>query len=121
MTALVPPFARKNAIAQTRMAEDGWNSRDPHRVLLAYPEDCRWRNRAESKYIAFLTRKWHKELVYRLINEVWAFTDNRLRRALHLWVGLRLPVLVSLLRKRDQAGETPRAGSGSDARHSRFS
>ena len=64
------------------MAEDVWNSRDPHRVSLAYTEDSRWRNRAEfftgrAEIVAFLTRKWQKELDYRLIKEMWAFGDNR--------------------------------------------
>jgi uncharacterized protein len=83
VTALVPPFNRDTAIAKVRMAEDAWNSRDPKRVALAYTEDCRWRNRAEfihgrAEIVAFLTRKWNKELDYRLIKELWAFADNRL-------------------------------------------
>jgi uncharacterized protein len=83
MTALVPPFTRETAIAKVRMAVDGWYSRDPHRVSLAYTEDSCWRNRAEfidgrAEIVAFLTRKWHKELDYRLIKELWAFTDNRI-------------------------------------------
>jgi uncharacterized protein len=83
MSALVPPFTRETAIAKVRMAEDAWNSRDPHRVSVAYTEDSRWRNRAEfingrAEIIAFLKRKWHKELDYRLIKELWAFTDNRI-------------------------------------------
>jgi nuclear transport factor 2 (NTF2) superfamily protein len=89
MTALVPPFTRETAISKERMAQDDWNSRDPHRLSLAYTEDSRWRNRAEFIYgraeiVAFLTRKWHKDLVYRLIKEFWALTDNRIRRALRL-------------------------------------
>ena len=83
MTALVPPFSRETGIAKVRMAEDAWNSRDPKRVALAYTEDCRWRNRAEfidgrAEIVAFLMRKWNKELDYRLIKEVWAFHDNRI-------------------------------------------
>ena len=83
MTALVPPFSRETAIAKVRFAEDAWNSRDPHRVSLAYTEHSRWRNRAEftnghAEIVAFLTRKWRKELDYRLIKELWAFTDNRM-------------------------------------------
>ena len=83
MAAPVPPFTRESAILKVRMAEDGWNSRDPHRVSLAYTEDSRWRNRAEfingrAAIVAFLTRKWNKELDYRLIKELWAFTDNRI-------------------------------------------
>ena len=65
------------------MAEDAWNSRDPARVALAYSEDSRWRNRAEFLHgrpaiVAFLTRKWQRELDYRLIKEVWAFRENRI-------------------------------------------
>jgi hypothetical protein len=83
MTALIPPFTQKTAIAKVRLAEDGWNSREPHRVSLAYTEDSRWRNRAEfingrAEIVAFLTRKWNKELDYRLIKELWACTDNRI-------------------------------------------
>jgi uncharacterized protein len=66
-----------------RAAEDGWNNRDPKKVSLAYTPDSRWRNRAEfligrAEIEAFLTRKWNKELDYRLIKELWAFTDNRI-------------------------------------------
>src|SRR6266480_799351 len=83
MPAPVPPFSRETAIMKVRMAEDAWNSRDPHRVSLAYTEDSRWRNRAEfingrAEIVAFLTRKWNRELEYRLIKELWAFTDNRI-------------------------------------------
>jgi len=83
MPAPIPPFTRETAITKVRMAEDGWNSRDPHRVSLAYTEDSRWRNRAEfingrAEIVAFLTRKWNRELDYRLIKEMWAFTDNRI-------------------------------------------
>ena len=65
------------------MAEDAWNSRDPRRVSLAYTEDSRWRNRAEfingrAEIVAFLTRKWNKELDYRLIKEMWTFGENRI-------------------------------------------
>jgi nuclear transport factor 2 (NTF2) superfamily protein len=83
MNALVPPFSRETAIAKVRMAEDGWNSRDPHRVSLAYTEDSRWRNRSEfingrAEIVAFLTRKWNRELDYRLIKELWTFADDRI-------------------------------------------
>jgi nuclear transport factor 2 (NTF2) superfamily protein len=83
MAAPIPPFTRKTAITKIRMAEDGWNSRDPQRVALAYTEDSQWRNRAEfitgrAAIVAFLTRKWNKELDYRLIKELWAFADNRI-------------------------------------------
>ena len=81
MPAPVPPFSRETAIIKVRMAEDAWNSRDPHRVSLAYTEDSRWRNRSEfingrAEIVAFLTRKWNKELDYRLIKEMWTFSDN---------------------------------------------
>jgi uncharacterized protein len=83
MAAPIPPFTCETAIAKVRMAEDGWNSRDPQRVSLAYTEDSMWRNRAEfitgrAAIVAFLTRKWNKELDYRLIKELWTFTDNRI-------------------------------------------
>ena len=83
MPAPVPPFTRETAIAKVRMAEDAWNSRDPHRVSLAYTEDSRWRNRAEflqgrAAIEEFLTRKWNRELDYRLIKEIWAFGENRI-------------------------------------------
>ena len=83
MTALVPPFTEETALAKVRLAEDGWNSRDPERVSLAYTPDSRWRNRAEfpvgrEQIVAFLTRKWAKEFDYRLIKELWAFRDNRI-------------------------------------------
>lgn len=83
MTALVPPFTEETALAKVRLAEDGWNSRDPERVSLAYTPDSQWRNRAEfpvgrEQIVTFLTRKWAKELDYRLIKELWAFRDNRI-------------------------------------------
>ena len=83
MPAPPPPFTRETAITKVRAAEDAWNSRDPHRVSLAYTEDSRWRNRAEfingrAEIVAFLTRKWRKEFDYRLIKELWAFGDNRI-------------------------------------------
>ncbi len=83
MAALVPPFTQETATAKVRMAEDGWNSRDPKRVALVYTEDSRWRNRAEfpvgrHEIIEFLTRKWNKEREYRLIKELWAFGDSRI-------------------------------------------
>jgi len=79
----LPPFTVESAAQKARMAEDAWNSRDPERVVLAYTEDTRWRNRAEflqgrAQVQAFLTRKWQRELDYRLIKEVWAFRDNRI-------------------------------------------
>jgi nuclear transport factor 2 (NTF2) superfamily protein len=78
-----PPFTHDSAIQKVRLAEDGWNIRDPEKVALAYTIDSRWRNRSEfvsgrSEIIAFLSRKWAKELDYRLIKEMWAFTGNRI-------------------------------------------
>ena len=80
---LIPPFTRETAIQKVRKAEDGWNSRDPQRVALAYTVDSRWRNRAEfingrDEIVQFLTRKWNRELEYRLIKELWAFGGNRI-------------------------------------------
>ncbi|WP_454713948.1 nuclear transport factor 2 family protein [Caulobacter segnis] len=79
----LPPFTRESAIEKVRLAEDGWNSRDAAKVALAYTTDTRWRNRAEflngrDEAQAFLTRKWAKELDYRLIKELWAFEGNRI-------------------------------------------
>ena len=77
-----PPFNAETAAQKARMAEDAWNTREPARVALAYTPDSHWRNRSEflqgrDAIEAFLTRKWAKELDYRLIKEVWAFRDNR--------------------------------------------
>src|SRR5688572_8722356 len=79
----LPPFTRETAIQKVRGAEDGWNSCNPVRVSLVYTADSYWRNRSEfvrgrDEIVAFLTRKWAKELDYRLIKELWAFTDNRI-------------------------------------------
>src|SRR5712671_7636891 len=79
----LPPFTAETAARKARSAEDAWNSRDPAKVALAYTVDSQWRNRAEflqgrDAIAAFLTRKWHRELDYRLIKEVWAFRDNRI-------------------------------------------
>ena len=79
----VPPFTRESAIQKVRLAEDGWNSRDAEKVALAYTVHSRWRNRAEfangrQEIIAFLKRKWTKELEYRLIKELWTFEGNRI-------------------------------------------
>jgi nuclear transport factor 2 (NTF2) superfamily protein len=79
----LPPFDRHSAIQKVRLAEDGWNGRDPEKVSLAYSVDSVWRNRAEfvtgrEAIVQFLTRKWAKELDYRLIKELWAFTENRI-------------------------------------------
>ena len=79
----LPPFNASSAAQKARMAEDAWNTRDPVRVSLAYTPDSRWRNRSEfftgrEAIVEFLTRKWQKELDYRLIKEVWAYTGNRI-------------------------------------------
>jgi nuclear transport factor 2 (NTF2) superfamily protein len=79
----LPPFDAESAARKVRLAEDAWNTRDPARVALAYTEDSRWRNRVEflqgrAEIVAFLTRKWQRELDYRLIKELWAFRDNRI-------------------------------------------
>lgn len=79
----LPPFTQDTARRKVRLAEDAWNSRDPERVALAYTVDSEWRNRAEfpkgrAEIIAFLARKWTRELDYRLIKELWAYTDNRI-------------------------------------------
>ena len=80
---LVPPFTRETAILKIRAVEDNWNTRDPERVSRGYSLDCYWRNRAEfihgrDEVIAFLRRKWGKELDYRLIKELWSFDGNRI-------------------------------------------
>ncbi len=79
----LPPFTFETAIQKVRAAEDGWNSRDPTRVALAYTQDSRWRNRSEfvngrAEIEAFLARKWQRELSYRLIKEIWAYNDHRI-------------------------------------------
>ncbi|MRS16552.1 DUF1348 family protein [Enterobacteriaceae bacterium RIT691] len=79
----LPPFTLETAIQKVRAAEDGWNSRNPDKVALAYTPQSRWRNRSEfidgrEQIVAFLQRKWHNELEYRLIKELWAFTDNHI-------------------------------------------
>src|SRR5438105_15845468 len=79
----LPPFTRETAIQKVRLAEDAWNTRDPAKVALAYTIDSHWRNRSEfingrDEIIAFLSRKWAKEIDYRLIKEMWAFAGNRI-------------------------------------------
>jgi nuclear transport factor 2 (NTF2) superfamily protein len=79
----LPPFSTETAAQKARLAEDAWNSRDPERVALAYTPDSRWRNRAEfitgrQAIVAFLERKWNRELDYRLIKEIWTCADNRI-------------------------------------------
>ncbi|WP_174873023.1 DUF1348 family protein [Vogesella oryzae] len=79
----LPPFTLETAIQKVRAAEDGWNSRDPQKVALAYTPDSRWRNRHEflagrAQIEAFLTRKWQREQQYRLIKEIWAYGEQRI-------------------------------------------
>ena len=79
----LPPFDPESAARKVRLAEDAWNTRNPDQVALAYTPDSVWRNRAEfltgrEAIVAFLTRKWHRELDYRLIKELWAFSENRI-------------------------------------------
>ena len=78
-----PPFTQETAAQKVRAAEDGWNSRNPERLSLAYTIDCVWRNRSEffqgrPRIVEFLTRKWNRELDHRLIKELWAFAGNRI-------------------------------------------
>lgn len=78
-----PPFDEATALQKVRMAEDGWNTRDPERVALAYSVDSKWRNRSEFitgrvAIVEFLTRKWNRELEYRLIKSLWAYRDNKI-------------------------------------------
>jgi uncharacterized protein len=79
----LPPFTQETAVQKVRLAEDGWNTRNPEKVSLAYTVDSRWRNRIEflngrQQIVAFLSRKWTRELDYRLIKELWAFHGNRI-------------------------------------------
>jgi len=79
----LPPFTEETAIQKIRMAEDAWNSRDPDKIVLVYTQDTRWRNRNQfpvgrDEVHAFLTQKWQKELDYRLIKELWAYSNNRI-------------------------------------------
>ena len=79
----LPPFSETTAIQKVRAAEDGWNSRNPQQVAQAYTEDSQWRNRSEflsghAEIETFLTRKWQREHHYRLIKELWAWTENRI-------------------------------------------
>ncbi|WP_375409843.1 DUF1348 family protein [uncultured Methylobacterium sp.] len=79
----LPPFTAETAAKKARGAEDAWNTRDPHKVSLAYTPDSWWRNRSDffsgrEAIVAFLTRKWQREHAYRLIKDVWAFHENRI-------------------------------------------
>ena len=83
MPGPVPPYTQETARRKVKAAEDAWNTRDPERVAGAYTEDCVWRNRDEffegrEAIVAFLRRKWERELDYRLVKELWAFTGNRI-------------------------------------------
>jgi nuclear transport factor 2 (NTF2) superfamily protein len=88
-TKLPLPFTAETAAQKVRLAEDAWNSRDPDRVVLVYTEDTRWRNRTEfplgrEQVRQFLVRKWEKEREYRLIKELWSYTDNRIASTFRL-------------------------------------
>ena len=79
----LPPYTAETAAQKVRLAEDAWNSRDPEKVSLAYTPDSKWRNRAEfvtgrAEIVQFLQRKWAREMDYRLIKELWAFTENHI-------------------------------------------
>lgn len=79
----VPPFTQETAIQKVRAAEDAWNKQEPEKVAMAYTPDSRWRNRdtfleGRDEIVQFLQQKWARELNYRLIKELWAFTDNRI-------------------------------------------
>jgi uncharacterized protein len=81
--SLVPPFTKETAILKVRAVEDKWNTREPEQVAGGYAEDCYWRNRSEflhgrPEVISFLTRKWNRELDYRLIKEIWTFAGSRI-------------------------------------------
>jgi nuclear transport factor 2 (NTF2) superfamily protein len=82
-TDIRPPFTRETALAKVQAAEDGWNSRNPERVARAYTEDSDWRNRdnffrGRAAIVEFLTTKWERELDYRLMKELWSYTENRI-------------------------------------------
>lgn len=82
-TDIKPPFTSETALAKVKAAENAWNSRDPERIALAYTENSEWQNRADfingrEEIKEFLTRKWQKELDYKLKKELWAFTENRI-------------------------------------------
>jgi len=79
----LPPFNMETALQKVQAAEDAWNTKDPEKICLAYTIDTEWRNRSEflngrKEVVEFLTRKWQKELDYRLKKQLWAFTDNRI-------------------------------------------
>ena len=79
----LPPFTFETAVQKVRAAEDGWNNSDPQKVSMAYTAGSQWRNRAEfvtgrDEIAGLLTRKWNRELDYRLIKEIWAFSSHRI-------------------------------------------
>jgi nuclear transport factor 2 (NTF2) superfamily protein len=79
----LPPFTYETAVQKVQLAEDAWNSKDPHRVSLAYTVDTEWRNRdkfinGRDEVVQFLTKKWEKELDYKLKKELWSYTGNRI-------------------------------------------
>jgi nuclear transport factor 2 (NTF2) superfamily protein len=82
-TTIKPPFTRETALAKVKLAEDAWNTRNPEKVSMAYSVHSEWRNRSEffsgrEAIREFLTRKWEKELDYKLMKELWCYTDNRI-------------------------------------------
>ena len=96
----LPPFTEETARQKVQAAEDAWNRRDPEKVALAYTEDTEWRNRTEflhgrAEVVEFLKRKWARELDYRLIKEVWAFTENRIAVARTDILAQRLQTILS--------------------------
>ena len=102
----LPPFTRESAIEKVRAAENAWNSCDPERVSLAYTADSYWRNRSEflkgrAEIVAFLTRKWRRELDYRLIKELWVFAGDRIAVRFAYEFPRRFRKLVSRLRQRE--------------------
>ena len=102
----LPPFTRDSAMQKVRAAEDGWNSCDPERVSLAYTVDSAWRNRSEfldgrAEIVAFLTRKWSRELEYRLIKELWTFAGDRIAVRFAYEYHDDFGKLVSRLRQRE--------------------
>ena len=119
----LPPFDLNSAVRKVRLAEDAWNTRDPERVAQAYTVDSVWRNRAEfpgrAAIVEFLTRKWSKELDYRLIKELWAFPDNRIAvRFAYEWHDDARPV-VPLLRQRELGVRRRRAHGAALRQHQR--
>ncbi len=120
----VPPFTEETARRKVRLAEDAWNSRDPQTVALAYTEDSRWRNRVEfiegrAEIEAFLTRKWARELDYRLIKETMDLRGRSDRSSLRLRVSRRQWSVVSSLRQRELGVRPGRADAPAYREHQR--